>query len=146
MSNTTLTVAVEAIETQLLAAPSLGIVQAATMAGTAVMPATRGAVGFEVTRETTINLDAQSRNQDMARVEDVVLVTLQRRIAPKDQLTTTRADMWNKEQAVINRVTELSVNRSLGLVFLSSRDVVAGGWMKTTIKFRMRRQMQVGAG
>ena len=148
LSNTTLRAAIEAIDARiLLTSPTdLGLVQAHTLKGTRVMPSQQGSTGFEVSRGGTRNMPEKMRNQDGALVEDIIVITLQRRISPKDQLTVTRAAIWDSEQAVINRVTLGTFIPSVTLVYRDSRDSIESEWVKTIITFTSRRQMQVGAG
>lgn len=147
VSNTTIRSAIEAIETRiLLATPTdLGLVKAATLKGTRVMPSQRASVGVAVTRDSTRNLGL-TRNQTVIVVEDIIVVTLQRRVTPKDQLTGTRAAIWDKAQAVTNRVTKEDFVPNITLVFQGERDVEEGEWMKVIQRYTTRRQMEVGAG
>ncbi len=143
---TTLREAIEAIEEHLRDdLPDLAIIQGDPVTGPATLPQQRGAVGFAVRRELTRNL-GENRNQLNTRVEDLVIVELQKRISPKDQLES-RGDVWDKERDVINRVTELSFNRRWNLVFVDTRDLIRGGeWFTVLIRFSLKRFLEVGAG
>lgn len=146
MSTTTLKTAIEAIEAHIRDdLPDLAIVQGDPLTGPATLPQQRGAVGFFVRRELTRNL-GETRNQDNSRVEDLVVVELQKRVAPKDQLTA-RGEVWDKEQQVIDRVTELAWNRKWNLTYQDTRDIIRNGeWFAVIIRFSLKRFLRVGAG
>ncbi|MHA1570595.1 MAG: hypothetical protein ACTSWM_02140 [Alphaproteobacteria bacterium] len=146
MPETTLRTAIEAIEAHVRDdLPDLAILQGDPLTGPATLPQQRGAVGFFVRRELTRNL-GELRNQDRARVEDLIVVELQKRISPKDQLTA-RGEVWDKEQQVINRITELTFNRRWNLTYADTRDLVRNGeWFAVIIRFSLKRFVQVGAG
>ena len=145
-SNTTLRTAIEAIEEHLLDdLPDLELLQGDPLSGPMTAPQQRGAVGFFVRRELTRNL-GETRNQDTARVEDVIVVELQTRIVPKSQLAV-RGALYDRESQVINRVTELAFRRQWNLTLLDARDQVRGGeWLAVLIRFSLKRYLEVGAG
>ena len=144
MSNTTLRTAIEAIEAQLEAVPSLGMRRSDPLSGPSTMANQRGAVGYEVVRTLTQILD-ETRNQDTSRVEDLIQVTLQKRLKPKDQ-KTSRGELYDLEQSVVNRVTELAFNRKWNLTFLDTQEELTGEWLQFMLRFSLKRFMQVGAG
>jgi hypothetical protein len=146
MGDTTLKAAIEAIEVHLRDdVPDLEILQGDAMSGPATLPQQRGAVGFSIRRELTRNLD-ETRNQDRSRVEDLLVVELQKRITPKSQLTA-RGEVYDKEDDVINRVTELAFNRGWNLTYRDTRDILRNGeWFSVLIRFSLKRFLAVGAG
>lgn len=145
-STTTLREAVEAIEAHIGEdLPDLGVLHAAAITGPSTMPQQRGSVGFAVRRELTRNL-GETRNQDCSRVEDLIVVELQARIAPKAQLDA-RGDVYDSEQSVINRVTELAFNRRWNLTLVDAREVIRNGeWFAVLVRFSLKRYLEVGAG
>ena len=146
MPNTTLRTAIEAIEAHILDdLPDLELLQSDPLSSPLTSPQQRGATGFFVRRELTRNL-GETRNQDSARVEDVIIVELQSRIAPKSQIAV-RGALYDKEGEVINRVSELGFNRRWNLTLLDARDQVRGGeWLAVLIRFSLKRYLEVGAG
>lgn len=144
-ATTTLRTAIEAIEGQLDAAPALGIRRGDALSGPSTMANQRGAKGYFVSRELTQNL-GETRNQDVSRVEDLILVQLQCRIKPKDQLTS-RGELYDIEASVINRVTELAFNRKWNLTYVDTQqELDPGEWFKLFIRFSLKRFLAVGAG
>ncbi len=146
MANTTLRTAIEAIEAHIRDdLPDLELLQGDPLTGPATMPQQRGAVGFFVRRELTRNL-GETRNQDTSRVEDLIVVELQKRINPKAQITA-RGEIYDKEQDVINRVTELSWNRRWNLTLVDSRELIRNGeWFAVLVRFSLKRFLEVGQG
>ena len=143
---TTLRTLVEAVETALEAAPSLGIRKGDGLRGVKSMPQQRGSIGFWVHRELTRNLPAQTRNQDVSRVEDIVVITLQARIKPKDQ-RDSRGDLYDLCDSVLNRVTELNTsNRKWNPTLVSIRDDLTNEWLRTEMRIRFQRFQAVGGG
>ncbi len=146
MATTSLRTAIEAIEAHLDAAPPLGILRGDPLSGPSTMPSQRGATGYFVRRELTRNLAAETRNQDVSRVQDLLIVELQTRVSPKDQ-NTSRGTLYDLEDSVRNRVTQLDFNRRWNLVHIDTREELRPGeWLKVFIRFSLKRFEIVGAG
>lgn len=144
-ATTTLREAVEAIEAALDAAPSLGVRRSDPLSGTATMTAQRGATGYFVRREITRNLD-ETRNADVSRVQDLLIVELQTRIGPKAQ-TVSRGDLYDRSDTVRNRITDLDFNRKWNLIHVDTREELRPGeWFKLLLRFSLKRFEIVGAG
>jgi hypothetical protein len=136
---------IEATETRLEAAPDLGIKRSDPLTGPATMAQQRGAKGFYVYRERSVNLQ-ETRNQDTIRTEDTIVVSVQCRVKPKAQ-TTSRGELYDIEQAVINRLTDPSWERSWTVVYNETEEEVEPGeWMRVDVRFSYKRHQQVGAG
>ena len=99
-----------------------------------------------VARETTINLE-QFRDQLISRVEDVVAVEYVFEIQPHQQ-KASRAAAYPVVRAARNKVTNLEDGRQRhnGQVHISTDEVVEGGWLIITDRYRFRRYEQVGRG
>ncbi len=142
---TTIRTLIEDIEDHLDALPDLGIKRGDVLSGPATMPNQRGAKGYAVKRTLTRNLN-EHRNQNTARVEDLIAVELQARTKPKAQ-RTTRGELYDIEEAVINRVTDLGHQRKWNLVFFDTlEELNPGEWFKVTIRFSAKRILAVGGG
>ena len=141
---TTIRALVEAVETKLAAAPSLGVTLADDLRG--VTSATRRHKGVRVLRPSSTDL-GQDRGQDTQRIEDRLQVELAWRLAPKDQ-RTARSLAYDTEQAIIDRVTDLddTTLRPLRPRYRSTTETRPGEWLLLVIEFRLRRMAQVGAG
>jgi len=142
---TSLRTLIEDVETHLDAAPSLGIIRGDVLSGPATMAQQRGAMGYAVKRTLTRNLE-ENRNQDVARVEDLLIVELQARVKPKAQ-RTTRGELYDIEEAVINRVTELAHQRKWNPRYVDTlEELLPGEWFKLFVRFSFKRFQAVGGG
>lgn len=145
MSTTTIRTLIEAVETHLEAAPDLGIKRSDPLSGPSTMASQRGKKGFYVRRELSRNLN-ETRNQDVSRVEDIVLIELQCRVSPKSQITS-RGELYDIEQSVINRVTELANERRWNPVYIDTlEELEPGEWFKLFLRFSFKRFATVGGG
>lgn len=99
-----------------------------------------------VGRVSTVNLN-EFRDQDIARVEDVVAVELTFEIKPHDQRATRNA-AYETSRDVRNKLTDLSdsLMRRNGQTHLDSTEVVEEGWFIITDQYRYRRYEEVGRG
>lgn len=145
-ATTTIRELIEGIEAQIAAIPDLGVFLFDGLAAPETMPQHRGALGVSVRRELTRNLN-ETRNQDVSRVEDLVVVTIQRRVAPKDQ-KTARGEAYDLEDAILNRVTSLAFERRWNATHLDTRENLApsGEWFRIFLRFSLKRFEPVGAG
>lgn len=99
-----------------------------------------------VGRESTDNTD-QLRNQEISRVEDVVVVELWFELPPKQQ-RLGRDAAHVTARAVRNAVTDLAdtQQRRNGQTHLSTVDEPRGEWLTITQRYRFRRYEEVGRG
>ena len=145
MSTATLRTLIEDVEAQLVKAPDLGIKRGDALSGPSTMPNQRGKAGFYVRRELSRNLD-QTRNQDNSRIEDIVVVEVQQRIQPKAQ-RTSRGALYDIEESIINRVTELAHERRWNPTYIDTlEELQPGEWLKVFIRFSFKRFGAVGGG
>jgi len=143
---TTIREVIEGFEAQIEAAPALGVYLFDHLTSPDTMPQQRGAYGVAVRRELTRNLD-QNRNQDVSRVEDLIVVEVLRRLGPKSQ-KTQRGQAHDLEASILNRVTQLDWERRWGVTHMDTREqVLTGGeWLKLILRFSVKRFESVGQG
>lgn len=99
-----------------------------------------------VARESTTNTD-QFRNQDISRVEDVIVVELVFELQPHQQREARNA-AYVTSRNVRNKITRLANPRMRhnGETHLDTDEVVEDGWLIITDRYRFRRYEQVGRG
>ncbi len=132
------------IETAITAAPSLSLTIADDLRG--FTSATTSHRNVRVSRESTRNLE-ETRNQLMSAVEDIVLIQLGYRVAPKDQRTSRNSAHLAARQ-LRNRVTQLGhpTLHRYNVRHMTTSERVNGEWIEIDQRYRFRRNESVGAG
>lgn len=135
---------VQRIEAHLVVAPSIGVTIADDLRG--YTSATRTHTGLRVQRETTINVGPE-RDASRSMVDDVIVIELSFRIAPKDQ-RTSRDAAYTLARAIRNRITDLTeiTLRPSHCVHIDDDEEVEGDWIVITSRYNFSRIEEVGQG